>query len=282
MKKLYLGLLAVVILAAVVMLSCSNRKSVPEPIDSPIAEDSALVSDADTTALDTTEAAPPAAVDELFADFIYSYTTNRKFQYSRTKFPLKWCEGKKVKTVNRKAWKFNRLHFEDNLHLVILDSERSLRKLANFSSDTVKVECMQFVREYCRQYVFVRDSGRWLLSVVKNFPISRHRDADFMEFYGNFANDSVFQTEHLAETIDFITYDDENRNEKIEGIIEREQWPVFHPELPEGDVYSIDYGMRLKNSNVRVVSVRESSSGMSSMFKFVKHDGVWHLVKFEN
>ena len=130
--------------------------------------------------------------------------------------------------------------------------------------------------------MFARENGSWRMNRINYFPISRHKDAGFLNFYEKFATDSVFQSEHLNETIDFITFDEDNHYQKIEGLIESDQWPVFHPELPANDIFNIDYGLGLHNKNVRVVSVRGNSNGMSSMFKFVRHKGVWKLVKFEN
>ena len=278
MKKLYLGLLL-----AVAAVSCTNKKTAQtETVAQTAVEDSAEAN-ADTIGIDSAETTPPPAVDELFADFIYSYTTNRSFQYRRTDFPLKKYEnGKFAGAVNRIDWKFDKLYYKHSLHIIILDGEKELNNLINLKPDTVRVEWLLFSRRRCKQYVFARENGSWRMNRINYFPISRHKDAGFLNFYEKFATDSVFQSEHLNETIDFITFDEDNHYQKIEGLIESDQWPVFHPELPANDIFNIDYGLGLHNKNVRVVSVRGNSNGMSSMFKFVRHKGVWKLVKFEN
>ncbi len=278
MKKLYL-----VLLLAVAVMSCKdNKPAQTETAAQAAAEDSAKAN-ADTIGIDSNEVTPPKAVDELFADFIYSYTTNRSFQYRRTDFPLKkYANGKFVGVVNRIEWKFDRLYCKHNLHIIILDGEKELGNLISLRPDTVRVERFQFGRKRCKQYVFARENGRWRMNRINYFPISRHKDAAFLAFYEKFATDSVFQSKHLDETIGFITYDEDNHFKKIEGLIESDQWPVFHPELPAKDIFNIDYGLGLHNRKVRVVSVRGNSNGMSSMFKFVKRKGTWKLVKFEN
>lgn len=277
MKKLYLGLLL-----AALIVACKNNKPEPQAVVTPARVDSVKVN-ADTIGIDSTETVPPTTVDELFADFIYSYTTNRSFQFRRTDFPLKlFVDGKQKGTVNRIDWKFDKLYYKHSLHIIIVDGERKLNNITTTTHDTVRVEWLQFSKRRCRQYVFARENGCWRMNQLNYFPISQHSDADFLKFYERFATDSVFQSEHLDETIDFITYDEDNHYQKIEGLIESDQWPAFHPELPADDIFNIDYGTGLKNRNVRVVSVRGNSNGMSSMFKFVRKNGDWKLVKFEN
>ena len=276
MKKLYLGLLL-----AALIVACKNNKPEPQAVVTQSPVDSLKVN-ADTIGIDSTETVPPTTVDELFADFIYSYTTNRSFQFRRTDFPLKrFVDGKQNGTINRIDWKFDKLYYKHSLHMIIVDGERELHNITTTKHDTVRVEWLQFSKRRCRQYVFARENGCWRMNRINYFSISRHSDADFLKFYERFATDSVFQSEHLDETIDFITYDEDNHYQKIEGLIESDQWPAFHPELPADDIFNIDYGTGLKNRNVRVVSVRGNSNGMSSMFKFVRTNGAWNLVKFE-
>lgn len=278
MKKLYLGLLLMV-----AVVSCTNNKPAKTESETQASVEDSAKNNADTIGIDSTETTPPPAVDELFADFIYSYTTNRSFQFRRTDFPLrKYENGKFAGTVDRIDWKFEKLYYKHSLHIIILDGEKDLNNLILLRPDTVRVEWLQFSKKKCKQYVFARENGCWRMNRINYSSIDKHPDADFLKFYERFAADSVFQSEHLNEMIDFITFDEDNHYNKIEGIIESDQWPAFHPELPAYDIFNIDYGLKLKNQNVRVVSVRGNSNGMSSMFKFVRHKGSWKLVKFEN
>lgn len=281
MKKLFL-----LFLAAIAVGACKRDKAVQNvaPVSAPQAADSVLAVPPDTVQSgDTTAVAPPPTVDELFADFIYSYTTNRRFQLERTDFPVReYVDGRLRGSVEKSRWRFDRLYYKHSLHIIILDSERKVRRLLSVRPDTVRVEWLLFGKKRCRQYLFVRERGLWRMNRINIFPISRHADAEFLEFYDRFASDSVFQSQHLAETIDFTTYDEDNHFQKIEGLIEKDQWPAFHPDLPADDIFNIDYGMGLGNRNVRVISVRGNSNSMSSIFKFVRKRNGWTLVKFEN
>ena len=257
MKKLYLGLLLMV--AAV---SCTNNKPAKTESETQASVEDSAKNNADTIGIDSTETTPPPAVDELFADFIYSYTTNRSFQFRRTDFPLrKYENGKFAGTVDRIDWKFEKLYYKHSLHIIILDGEKDLNNLISLRPDTVRVEWLRFSKKKCKQYVFARENGCWRMNRINYSSIDKHPDADFLKFYERFAADSVFQSEHLNEMIDFITFDEDNHYNKIEGIIESDQWPAFHPELPAYDIFNIDYGLKLKNQNVRVVSVRGNSNG---------------------
>lgn len=282
MNKLF-RLLFVGTLLAFALAACQQPK--PHGSEAPSAPEAEIDSaraNADTIGIDSTEAAPTPAVDELFADFIYSFSTNRSFQFSRIDFPLQTSfNGKPRAAVNRIDWRFDKLYYKHSLHIIILDSERGIQALSGIKTDTVKLEQLLMKRRECRRYTFVRERSGWRLKLLSTIPIRTHRDAGFLTFYNRFATDSAFQQAHLAESIDFVTYDADNHYRKIEGVIDRDQWSAFRPELPANDIFATDYGLPL-TGNVRVVSVRGNSNGMSSMLKFRKRQGAWQLVKFEN
>ena len=237
----------------------------------------------DTIEADDKESTPPATVDMLFADFIYLYSSNRSFQYSRTRFPLRHYKNRKPAAPIKKAdWKFDRLYNKAELHIVVFDSEEALDEFDMSKSNRVVLEFLGFEKNSVRQYVFEKQSGKWELTQLNTFGMSLHYDSEFLEFYGRFANDSAFQRKHLDDYVDFVTYDESNEEEKIEGVIDVDQWYAFHPDMPYDNVLNLYYGQKLDNADVRVISVRGNSNSWSSMFKFKKKDGVWKLVKFVN
>lgn len=281
MNKLF-RLLSACALAAFALSACQQPKPSAEAPSAPEAQTDSAQANADTIGIDSTEAAPPPAVDELFADFIYSFSTNRSFQFSRIDFPLRTVvNGKPRAAINRIDWRFDKLYYKHSLHIIILDSERGISSLSSIKTDTVRLEQLLMKRSECRRYTFIRQRSGWRLKLLSTIPIKSHRDAEFLTFYNRFATDSAFQQAHLAESIDFVTYDADNHFREIEGVIYRDQWPAFRPELPADDIFATDYGLPLAGS-VRVVSVRGNSNGMASMLKFRKRHGAWQLVKFEN
>lgn len=273
----------ILLICAVSLIACRRNNAVEPNVAVHEINTDSLQAKADTIEEDTAEAAPPLAVDELFADFIYSYSCNRNFQYGRTRFPLKrFFSGKETRSLSRSDWKFDRLYYKTELHIIISDSEKSINDIDSVKSDKVALELLKFDKSSVKQYVFGKEQGKWELTRLDYFPISMHPDSDFLEFYGHFANDSAFQRKHVSDYVDFITYDEYNENEKIEGVIDVEQWYAFHPELPSGNVFNINYGCKLNNADVRVISIRGNSNSWTSMFKFRRKDGIWKLVKFTN
>lgn len=275
MRKIYFF----IVIFTLFLFSC-KRRNVEEK--EKIYLDS-IEANSDTIGIDSLEKTPPATVDELFADFIFSYSTNKSFQFSRTDFPLTVLRnGKTSEKINRIDWKFDKLYYKHSLHIVILDSEEDLHNIKRVKTDTVKVEWMKFRNLTCKQYFFVKKRGVWRLDHIAFLPIKKHQDADFLLFYNRFASDTAFQIKHLSDNIYFTTYDTDNHFKKIDGTIDRSQWLVFHPELPADDIFNLDYGESLHSHRIRIVSVRGNSNGMSSMFEFKKKGGIWRITKFEN
>ena len=64
--------------------------------------------------------------------------------------------------------------------------------------------------------------------------------------------------------MDFVTYDESNEEEKIEGVIDVDQWYAFHPDMPYDNVLNLYYGQKLDNADVRVISVRGNSNSWSA------------------
>ena len=65
--------------------------------------------------------------------------------------------------------------------------------------------------------------------------------------------------------MDFVTYDESNEEEKIEGVIDVDQWYAFHPDMPYDNVLNLYYGQKLDNADVRVISVRGNSNSWSCL-----------------
>ena len=104
----------------------------------------------DTIEADDKESTPPATVDMLFADFIYLYSSNRSFQYSRTRFPLRHYKNRKPAAPIKKAdWKFDRLYNKAELHIVVFDSEEALDEFDMSKSNRVVLEFLGFEKTVC-------------------------------------------------------------------------------------------------------------------------------------
>ena len=76
--------------------------------------------------------------------------------------------------------------------------------------------------------------------------------------------------------------DPDDEFEKMDGVLDAEQWPSFRPELPVNEFTNIDYGQTLKFRNRRIVAIEGSSNGFLSLLYFEKVKGQWFLYRFEN
>lgn len=236
---------------------------------------------ADTVEAEQPESPPPAAVDALFADFIYVFSSDRAFQRRRTAFPLRrFRDGGEMPPLEKEEWKFDRLYNKAELHIIVFGDEGEMEGFDTSAADSVLLEFLEFGKDSVARYVFEKLSGRWMLTQLNSFGMRLHEDAEFLEFYGRFAADSAYQRSHLNEYVNFNTYGDGSGGDEIEGVIDIEQWYVFHPDLPSGSVLCLNYGQKTGGSSTRVVSVRGNSNSWSSVFKFRKKNGVWKLVKF--
>ena len=54
----------------------------------------------------------PKAADELFDDFLFLFTANKKLQYERVDFPLPVFEGDSQSKIEKKDWKMERFFSE--------------------------------------------------------------------------------------------------------------------------------------------------------------------------
>lgn len=275
---------SVLVIFAVLLLlsSCAGRKAADEDA-APVA-DSIVQKTVESVSADSlvTVSDVPKAADEFFSDFIYSFTSNKAFQFQRVTFPLPCYNGKKRSMLQRRQWRFTRLYARDELYSVIYDDKASLKLEKSRSVDAVSVEQFNMSLQKVRAYVFRKPEGRWMLMEIRDYPLSEYKDADFVTFYQHFATDSAFQMEHIAQSVSFVTQDPEDEFETMTGEFDNDQWPAFCPELP-ADVFSnIDYGQSLRLRNRRVLAIEGSSSGFMCLLFFKKSADGWMLYRLEN
>ena len=223
----------------------------------------------------------PKAADEFFSDFIYSFTTNKAFQFSRVKFPLTCINGAARSRLTSKQWRFTRLYAKDQTYTVVFDNKASMKLEKSRNVDSVVIERFDMNRKMVSGYVFRKPEGRWMLTETDNYPLTKYKDHDFMTFYQRFATDTTFQQKHVAPSVSFLTSDPEDEFETMSGEFDNEQWPSFRPDLPSGILTNIDYGQSLRLRNRRVLAIEGSSSGFLCLLFFKKISGAWVLYRLE-
>ena len=265
------------------MGGCKHRNDVPteaiSTVDSSQTDTTATASDSILEAQDTI--APPKKADEFFDDFAFAFMKNRRFQRSRISFPLPYTIDGQTKDIARNAWKFDRMYAAHEVYTLIFDSHKGAKMAKDTTVKKVVVEELNLERQRVKSYHFERKSGEWRLVALNDQSMEESVNSDFYQFYHRFATDDDFQSTHVAESLKFSTYDEDNF-QRIKGTISAAQWKDFAPELPQTQLTNILYGQTYKNSKLRILSISSLSGGMTSTLTFKKKNGEWILTQLDN
>ena len=275
MKPFLLGLLFIGSLCA-----CDEKKV--GNLTEELSKDSdTIVSESDSIAESLEDANFPKSADELFDDFLYSFTASRKYQKKRILFPLKVTTYGAASKIENKDWHFDRLYQNRDTYTVLFSREKDMRLEKDTSLKSVTVEWIYLKEKRVKQYFFNKINGQWFLTEIMKTALSSHPNSKFFHFYEKFATDSLLQRHSMSEPLTFVTYD-EDTSETIEGYVDKDQWFAFRPELPRDIITNINYGQSFKNKNKRVLVIKGVANSMQSILTFKEESGEWNLIRFEN
>jgi len=255
----------------VLLASCGGQKAGGSE------EDSADSLMADTLAVQADTM--PRAADELFDDFIFNFTANRKLQMERVAFPLPVVDGTHQQTISRGQWKMERFFMQQDYYTLLFDSEAHMEVVKDTTVSHAIVEKIYFDKQSVRQYVFDRRQGIWMLTRIQTRPISEMSNATFLNFYHQFATDKAFQQSHLAASVQFVGPDPDDDFSQMEGIITPDTWEAFAPELPSTMIYNIIYGEPTKEGNTMIFLLRGIANGLEMDMTFRRIGDKWKLTK---
>ena len=283
MKKLSFitVVLAVLVVVCFSTTGCKDRKPA-KAVDSLAVDTTEAV---DTQAVDSAEklieeAPMPKAADELFDDFVFNFAANRKLQMKRIQFPLPvYRNGKEVKKIEKRRWKMERFFMRQDFYTLIFDNLKQMNVVKDTTIAHVVVEKVFYRKQMVQQFVFDRIDGLWMMTSIHYKPMYQNQNASFLKFYGRFATDSVFQSEHLHNPVKFVGPDPDDDFSTMTGDIEPETWPAFAPELPHGMIYNILYGQRYAESNQKIFVIRGIANGLETELTFRRSGGKWMLTK---
>lgn len=243
----------------------------------------------DTVQVDTTETDSleivmesipvPKAADELFDDFIFNFSANKKLQMERILFPLQSYNGKEKKMIAKSEWKMDHFFMRQGYYTLLFDNERAMDVVKDTHISHAVLEKIYFNTSSVIQYVFDRPKGAWILTALRTIPISQSTNASFLQFYHRFASDKEFQAESLGETVKFVGPDPDDDFSQMEGIITRDTWEAFAPELPTKMIYNIIYGQPKKETHTKLFVMRGIANGLEMEMSFKYKGGKWILVK---
>ena len=272
-------------------VGCKDKKPETTQVDSLATEvpvdtvDTMVVDTVPEDAMDSLISATPmpVAADELFDDFLFNFSANKKLQYERVTFPLKVVDGDSESVIERKDWRQEHFFMKQEMYTLIFDDESQLELLKETDLDSVVVEKINLRAKSVEQHIFNRISGQWKLTKIVRNTMFQNPNKSFLSFYEKFAADSVFQIESMGEPVSVTLPDPDDDYSMIEGDFYPEQWPEFKPgELPTEELYNIIYGQEYRQSRQKLLVLRGIANGFQTEMTFRQVDGKWKLVKLVN
>lgn len=84
-----------------------------------------------------------------------------------------------------------------------------------------------------------------MLEAINLRPIEENENEDFVEFFGHFATDSIFQSRRIRQPLVFVTTDPDDDFSILETTLDLNQWFAFKPALPADKLSNINYGQQM-------------------------------------
>lgn len=291
-------LFSIVFLTLLSVGACQSKKTEPneraeiEAWDNQMTIISELIDSLSTSRDSLVDQVPelkPLQVDDNFEDFLYAYSVDSSLQYLRTAFPLPIYMGDSLTYCQKENWKLDSLLIKSPYYSFLLDNVAQDTLLTSSEVNEVKVSYYDVTHKACRRYYFKKVKGVWLLEALHyapehTFETSQSRLGTFIDFWMEFANDSLFQQQHVKRTLPYVTVDDQHGDSIIQGVIDSEQWPSFRPYLQSDHLISLDYGQYLSSkSRNRLVILKGSGSGFLLNLSFsMNFNNRWKLVRYED
>ncbi|MBR5085061.1 MAG: DUF4348 domain-containing protein [Prevotella sp.] len=293
MRKTAMFLIGISVLMICCTIGCKDKKPETEVVPEktvtkdtvPVVEDIPVdtIPDSDRDSLISATPMPKAA-DELFDDFLFNFTANKKLQYERVKFPLPIKDGDSEDSIEKKDWKIEKFFMEQEFYTLIFDNEKQTQLLKDTTVGHVIIEKIDLRNKRVEQHIFDRENGLWMLTEICRNSTYQNPNKSFLDFYAQFAADSIYQVESMNDEVHAILPDpDDEYNGMIEGVFSPDQWHDFKPvDLPKDYLYNIIYGQKYTRSNEKLLLLRGIANGLESEMTFKIIDGKWKLIKLVN
>lgn len=233
-----------------------------------------------------TEFLSPLEADNLFDDFIFAYATDSLLQRVRTRFPLSCSERDTLYNISAETWKHNSFFTEQSYYAQLFANEREMELASDTTLQQVQVEQVDLKRAVATRCHFERSEGMWNLVRLTRLNSNQEKKepmADFFNFYAQFATDSVYQQEHVASPLRYVTIDPDDEFSILETTLDASQWLAFRPQLPTESLTIIRYGEENKRMNRSLIlKLNGVGNGFSNLFYFRKRTSGWQLYKYED
>lgn len=270
----------------ITLFSCSYGRNSESSMESDstsveISVDPDTLSDVDE---EIEEADESDRLDTSFDDFLFAFTHSDRLQSKRIVWPLAYTdadgETKKISSLNCVS-EFRFL--KGDSYTVMYGDRKQIEMQKSDSQDSmVIVERIDLTDEKLRSFEFRLLAGKWKLTSMRDIVFHESDIYDFLTFYARFSSDTLYQETHVEQPLKVMVLDPEEDDAYIEGTINAEQWRSFCPDVPQGIISNIRYGVQIYNSRQMILQKSGSSNGLQELFFFTKEDNEWYLKRYEN
>ncbi|KAA6334829.1 hypothetical protein EZS27_016893 [termite gut metagenome] len=231
-----------------------------------------------------TENLPVATpIDELFDDFMYHFTSEEEFQRKRIVFPLPYNDLNSFSKIKKQDWQYDTLFNQGGYYTIFFDREEDMELTKDTSLTSVQVEWIYPEKQIVKKYCFERIKKVWCLNAINIFAMENRKAENFVDFFTHFSNDTLFQQKRIKRPLTFVTNDPDDDFSIIRTTLGQDQWSVFKPEFPTGDIININYGQQNSNHSVKkIVALKSIGNGFSNTLYFQWKEDKWELYKFED
>lgn len=225
----------------------------------------------------------PIVADELFDDFIFNYASDEELQRERTQFPLPYYKEETPLKISEEEWVHDSLFTQRSYYTLLFDDENDLELVDDTTLTSVQVECIYLKTHQVKRYYFQRKEGMWMLEAINLRHIEQREKQDFVSFYACFATDSLYQSQHIREPLQFVTIDPDDEFSILETTLDINQWFAFRPVMPTDELSNINYGQKNEDhSSRKIMKVNGIGNGYSNIFYFRRRGGEWELFRYED
>ena len=225
------------------------------------------------------------ALDGVFNDFLFAYLHSRTLRRERTAKPLRLEHTTRPAEMLEEFdpdFEFGFLSGEYFTTLYGSTSQMLEEDEEESEEDTiVSLQRINLNDGTIRNFHFLREQGHWQLDAIREATFEDDDLGDFLSFYAQFCNDSIFQTQSIANPLHIAIQDPEDGDGSINGIIDANQWQTFCPEVPSGIISNIRKGQSYGGQKI-VLRKSGLSNGLQEVFTFTKERGTWRLTRYEN
>ena len=261
------------------MFSCAGNQTQRAEAPADSLADTTEVVPVDTLEQLIIETPMPKAADELFDDFVFNFSANKRLQKERVVFPLKVHKQDKDEQISKEYWKMEHFFMRQGYYTLMFNDEQQMALMKDTSVSSAIVEKIQLRKNQVKDYVFRRIRGAWMLLEVRETAITENVNASFLDFYRQFVSDSAFQVRSLNQTVTFIGPDPDDDFNTMEGVITPDTWEAFAPKLPSKVIYNIIYGQPQLEGNEKIFIMRGIANGLELELRFKRIGNRWLLMK---